>query len=684
MILSRLRNSLRHLIKNRTHAWLNIFGLSVGMACFAIIGMWVEQQLSFDRMHEKAKRILQVNAVVTSEAGIYKQAITPAPLARALMNDLPEVEGSLRVDVSGAVVKSEDQQFVEQGILATDPSFFDFFDFRLLEGNPATALSEPYSVVISEQMAKKYFGDEDPMNHSLRIFQYDPEGNGAEYKITGIIQDCPVHSHLRYSLLISFKTIEVAEPESLTAEGWRNNEYYTYVLLKPVASQSTVEAKFPSFLKKYLGSEMGKQSIRYQYFLTPLTEIHFATDVKYQMQPGTGKTYIMMFSAVALIVLILACINYISLSTAYSTDQFKEVGVRKVLGASKGQLALQYLFDSWLLAVVAMIASIAWIELSKSTFENIFGIQLTALYTFSNLCMLFGVASLAGIISGIYPALILSSFHTIGILKGQFHKGSFGVVMRKGLVVLQYSITISLIIGILVVRRQLHYLESKDLGFQQENLLVLASNGSPEVIPGYAGFANELKSLPGVAGIARSNTSIGGGLDRSSGLIENAEGNRIGISVYTARVDHDYLDTYKIPLLAGRNFIPGNAPDSSGGYIINEAATRFSGYRHPQDAVGQFFSVDGRDGVVIGVVKDFHYADLHEKIEPAALYLLNGYFSRITVRMDGEADKMSIFIANAWKKHYPESVVDFTFLDDRLQQSYKAEHRFSSIFFIFS
>lgn len=684
MIRRLLRSSLRQLLKNRIHTWLNILGLSVGLACFAIIAMWVEQQLSFDRMHQNAKRIFQVNALVTDDAGIYKQAITPAPLAGALVNDLPEVEGTLRIDVSGAVVKSEDQQFVEQGILATDPSFFDFFDFKLLKGNPATALSEPYTVVISEQTAKKYFGDRDPINQSLRILQYDPEGNGAEYKITGIIEEGPVHSHFDYSMLISFKTIEVAEPESLTDEGWRNNEYYTYILLKPLALPSILEAKFPSFLKKYLGSEMGKQNISYQYFLTPLTEIHFATDVKYQIQPGTSKTYIMMFSAIGVIVLILACINYISLSTAYSSDRFKEVGVRKALGASKSQLALQYLVESWLLAVMAMIVSIAWIELSKSTFENIFGLQLTGLYTFSSLCILFGVASLAGIISGIYPALILSSFHTINILKGQFSKGSSGVVMRKGLVVLQYSITIILITGILVVRKQLHYVESKDLGFEQQNLLVLASNGSPEIIPGFAGFANELKSLPGIAGVARSNTSIGGGLDKSSGLAESAEGNRIGISVYTARIDHDYLNTYQMSLLAGRNFIPGNASDSSRGYIINEAAARFCGYREPKDAVGRFFSVDGREGEVVGVVQDFHYADLHDNIEPAALYLLDGYFSRITVRMNGAADKTSVLIANTWKKHYPESVVDFTFLDDRLQQSYKAEDRFSRIFFIFS
>ena len=216
MILSFLRTSLRHLVRNRTYASLNILGLSVGLACFAIIGMWVEQQLSFDRMHEKAGRIYQVNATVSEETGTFSRATTPAPLASAMLNDLPEIDRALRMDVSDAVVKSEAEQFVEKGILAADPSFFDFFDFRLLKGDPATALSEPYSVVVSEHIAKKYFGDRDPVNESLRIFQYDPEGNGADFKITGIIEDGPVNTHFGYSMIISFSTIEVAEPESLT------------------------------------------------------------------------------------------------------------------------------------------------------------------------------------------------------------------------------------------------------------------------------------------------------------------------------------------------------------------------------------------------------------------------------------------------------------------------------------
>ena len=686
MLSSFVRTALRHLRRNRTYATLNILGLSVGLSCFTIIGLWVEQQFSFDTMHKKAKRIYQVNAKVFDGTSEFSQAITPAPLALALRSGMPEIDQTLRIDVSDAVVKSDTEQFVEDGIIAADASFFQFFDFKLLKGNPATALSEPYSIVISEKMAKKYFADRDPLNEFLKIFQYDPDGKGAEYKITGIIEDCPENSHFEYSMLVSFKTVEVAEPESITEAGWLNNEYYTYVMLRELTSASSLEAKFPALLKKYLGDEIGTQKIRYEYFLTPLTGIHFRTDIKYQIKPGNSLGYLAIFSAIGMIVLILACINYVSLSNAYAIDQFSNVGIRKILGASIRHVVYLYLTESWLLGVIAMIASLVWIELSKPLFESIFGVKLTGLYTFSSLVTIFSVASLAGIVSGIYPSLVLSSVSPVKIAKGQLSKEWRGASTQKVLVVLQYSMTIVLITGILVVRKQLHYIEEKDLGFAKNNLLVLATNGSPEVIPGYDGFANELAALPGVSAIARSNTGIGGGLDRSPCVAETSEGKRVNVHVFTARIDHNYVETYKMSLIAGRNFIPGSASDSARGYIINEAAAQAYGFQNSQDAIGRFFSVDGRDGEVVGVVRDFHYASLREKIEPAALFILNGYFSRITVRMDGNADqhRTALAITNTWRKHFPESVVDLSFVDNRLESSYRSEDRFAKTFLIFS
>ncbi|HTF20269.1 MAG TPA: ABC transporter permease [Chryseolinea sp.] len=683
MIRSFLRTALRHLFKNRLYAGLNILGLSVGLACFAIIGMWAQRHFSFDRMHMKGRRIYQVNTTVFNEVVSLKQAITPAPLAHALVNDLPEIENTVRIDPSGSVVQAGTQQYVEEGIIATDPSFFQFFDFKLLKGNSAVALSEPYSVVISEHVAKKYFGDSDPINQSLRIFQYDPQGNGADYKVTGIIENCPSNSHFTYSMLVSFKTIEVAEPESLTQEGWRNNEYYTYVMLKPLTPVHSLESKLPSFFEKYVGKEADGQ--KSNYFLTPLAEIHFSSDVKYPIQAGVSKAYIITLSAIGMIVLVLACFNYVSLATAYSLDQFTEVGIRKTLGASRRQVALQYLTESWLIAIIAMVASIGLIELAKPAFESIFGMELVGLYDPITLLTLFGVASLAGVLSGIYPSLMLSSFKTIEIVKGQFGKGTSGTRLRKSLVVVQYTTTIVLITGIITMTRQLNYIRNKDLGFRQDDLLLLATNGSPEVMPGYQGFANEVLSSPGMVGVARSNSGIGGGgLDRSLASIETAEGAHAEVNIFTLGIDHQYISTYEMGLVAGRSFIPGNASDSTRGYVINEAAVRAYGYRDASDALGKFFSLQGRDGEIIGVVKDFHFATMRERIEPVAMFLLNGYFSRITVRMNDDIAGNTLLLTNLWKKHFPGSVVDFSFLEDRLQGAYRTEDRFSKTFLVFS
>lgn len=686
MLSSFLRAGLRHLLRNRAYTGLNILGLSAGLACFAIIGMWMKQQLSFDRMHAHGDRIFQVDATVLDERSQYDQAITPAPLTHALANGLPEIENTLRIDVNEAVVRSGTQQFVEGGIIATDASFFDFFDFKLIKGDPLTALAEPYSVVVSERTAKKYFGDRDPLNESLRIFQYDPDGNGAEYKITGVIEDCPANSHFDYSMLISFKTIEVAEPETMGDAGWRNSEYYSYVMLKPMASPSGTEAKFPAVLRNYSASQAASRKAEYNYFLTPLSDIHFSTDIKHQIQAGTSMAHLLIFGAIGMIVLLLACINYVSLATASSIDEFSKVGIRKILGASNRQVVIQYLVESWLIAVVAVIVSLVWIELGTPVFEDIFAANLTGLYTPGSLLTLFGIGSLTGIVSGIYPSLVLSSFSAIRISKGQLSRGLSGIRTRKALVVLQYSITMVLVTGILVVRKQLDYIATKDLGFTKDNLVVFATNGSPEVIPGYDAFANEVMTIPGVSAIARSNTGIGGGLDTTPAMAETIEGKRFSTNVFTARIDHHYVDTYQMGLISGRNFIPGDASDSSRGYLINEAAARAYGYADPQDAIGRFFSIGKRAGEVIGVVRDFHYAALREKIEPAALYLLNGYFSRITIRVDGKADhnRTLAAITHTWKKHFPETVADFSFLADRLEGSYRAEDRFSKTFFIFS
>src|SRR6266850_5635951 len=431
MLKSYLTSALRHLVKHKTYTILNAIGLSVGLACFTLIGLWVKDELSYDRFHPKADRIYRVGGIFTDESGKFDQAVTPPPLAQALTNDFPEVEDVVRLDLNDATVRVGDKQFIEDEIILTDPSFFRMFSFELKAGDPHTALNDPYAIILSESMARKYFGDADPLGELIRLFLYDPDGMGKEYKVTGVIEDCPSNSQFHYNFLVSFKTLEVNDPEVLKEYGWYNNSYYTYLLLKSGKSPRQLESKFPKFLEKYMGVHNKEWKVRYEYFLQPLTDVHLQSHLRYEIKETSSSSYVVIFATIGMMVLLLASINYVNLSTAFSSNRFKEVGMRKVMGAMKKQLVGQYLTESWLLAMFSLALAFAWIELSRPLFESLTGKPVVGLYTPSTLILLIGIATLVGLFSGLYPSLLLSSFQPANILKGQLKTGPSGVWLRK-------------------------------------------------------------------------------------------------------------------------------------------------------------------------------------------------------------------------------------------------------------
>ncbi len=682
MIGSFFTSAIRHLLKNSSYTLLNIGGLSIGLACFTLIGLWVKDEVSYDLFHNKADRIYRIAGTFTDESGQFDQAVTCIPLAPALVNDLPEVENALRIDTNDAIVKQGDKQFSENYILGVDPSFFDLFSFKLLKGNAATALAEPYNIILSESMAKKYFGEKDPLGESLRIFQYDPDGQGAEFKVTGVIEDCPHNSHFRYNFLFSLKTIEAVNPNAFGYDGWFNNSYYTYVLLKPEASPEQLKTKLSTFLEKYIGNDMKKNKVYWSYFLQPLSDIHLKSQLRYEIMATSSIAYVTVFGTIGFIVLLLACINYINLTTAYAGDRFKEVGVRKVMGAYKNQLVGQYLIESWILALSSLAISVAWIELARPLFESLTGKEVMGLYRVQTVFALVTIASGVGLLSGIYPSLVLSSFKTVNVLKGQFTSGTTGVWLRKSLVVFQYSITIVLIVSILVTQMQLRFIRQKDLGYNEENLLILSVNGSREVNRGYQAFKNALLTNPSITGMATSSSMIAGGLGNSIATIEDASGKKINGTIFMNGVDGDYLETFGMKLIAGRNFVKGSRADSLG-FIVNETTTRSYGYRDPADAIGKELAFGEQKGQIIGVVSDFHYNTLHKKIEPTTMHLWRGGFSRIAVRMNDVTQGVDV-VTEAWKKHFPNSVLEYSFAEERIESLYQSEQRFSKIFAIFA
>lgn len=682
MIINSATIAFRHLKKNKQYTLLNVFGLSVGLACFILIGLWVKTELSFDRFHANANRIFRVGSTLMDETAGTQQAVTGPPLAIAMMKDFPEVSDAVRIDPSDATVRIDGHTFVEDNILVTESSFFNIFDFRLLKGDRKTALSEPYSIVLSESLAKKYFLDSDPVGKLIRVFRYDPDGTGSEFKVTGVIEDAPHNSHITYHALISFKTWETVRPEINGPGGWFNNVVHTYVLLNKDASADALEAKLHTLVTSYM-SDGGYGKPAQRFFLQKITDIHLFSRLMFDFGPNGSMTHVIIFGSVGLVVLLLAGINYVNLATAYATQRYKEIGIQKVMGARQRQLVLQYLVEAWILCMLSLLIAICWVELARPLFQSMTGSDIFGLYEWQTVITIFGLATFVGIAAGFYPSVMLSNFHAINMMKGG-HGGLSGVLVRKILVVAQYSLTTILIVGIVVIQFQLKYVRERDLGFDQEQIVVFGVHGSPEVLTGYDVFANELMRSNKVSGVTRSNTTMGGGLGNSLAYVQNADGKHVSTTAYRLRIDHAYLDVYGIHLVAGRGLIPGNPADSSGAFIVNETMTKQMGFRYPAEALDRPLELDGIKGKIIGVTKDFHYDGLHQKIEPMCMWLLRVGYSRISIRIKGDLQESFSDVTAMWKAHFPNSPMQYRFMEDSLSGEYESDKRFSKVFLVFS
>ena len=683
MLKNYITSALRYLLKNKGYTLLNILGLSIGLACFTMIGLWVQHELSYDQFHSKADRIYRITGVFLDGTERSPQAVTPIPLHRALLNDYPEVEEAVIIENNDAIIKQGDKQFLEDYLLMANPAFLNVFDYQLISGDKTTALNEPYSIILSENLAKKYFGDENPIGKTILAYLYDPDGKGATYTVTGVIKNCPINSHIKYKALLSYSTLESRMSATMLNE-WYNNGYYTYVQLREGADAKELESKFPAMLQKYLGDEMKQSGLGYEYFIMPMTDIYLHSTTPYELRSMSSINNVIIFGTIGLIVLALACINYVNMATAFASKRLRDVGMRKVMGAQRTQLIGQYLSEACVLTFFSLLLAFVWIELSRPLFESLTGKPILNLYATTTMLTLIGIAMVTGIASGLYPSIMLSSLRPASILKGQLKSGTMGVIMRKSLVVAQFSITILLVIGIFVVQNQLSFIQNQDLGFNDEGLLMMRVNGSNEVYQNFEGFKNASLQLQGVKGMARTNTSLSGGLNNSPATIKNARGDESNITVYKVRTDFEYLDVYQMNLLAGRFFVKDNRADSSRGFIINETLAKSYGYNNLEDVIGQKFHFQGRDGEIIGIVKDFHYNSLQYSIEPACLYLLRGGYSQIAVRLEGDIPKLREQMAQLWQQYFPNTIVDANMAEDGVQDQYLQEQRFSKIFMIFS
>jgi putative ABC transport system permease protein len=684
MIRNYLKQVWRSLVKNKTYSVLNIVGLAVGLTCFALIALWVNDELSYDKFNANYNRIVRLTGIEKRDAGISESAVSSAPMAKALKSDYAEIENTVRFDMHEELVMHNGQQILQPGILLTDPSIFDIFSYSLTSGNVHLALNEPYSIILTQSTAKKYFGSSDPMGKTLIIYMKDSTGRGASYTVTGIMPDPPKNAHFTFSMLGSFKTVEVANPDVLTVDGWGDASFYTYLLLRKGVDHTAFSNKISQFYGKYIGERFEVWRPIYFYKLQPLRDIHLRSNLQYELAANGNAKQVYIFSTIAIFILLLAAINYTNLATARSVNRAKEVGIKKVVGAGKRQLLLQYLFESVFTAILALALSLVLAVLLQPFFYKLTGKDLSLFSSPLLLAFLFGVTVFLGFISGIYPAIILSGFKPIGILKGAFRSSSRGIVLRKTLVVSQFVITIILVTGIIIINSQMSYIKHKDLGYDKNGLVFLRVHGNTDVINGYNAFKNEVLSNPLVSGATVSNTLLGS-LGSGGSETVDANGNPLQVNTSRLRVDADYLPVHGLKLVAGKNFGIHAGTDSIRPVILNENAIKQFGWKDAETAIGKSFKMGGQPGKVTGVVKDFHFSTLQHLITPLVIFPSQDRFSRITLKVDvSKLPETTAWLEKTWKKHFPSALLDYSFSENVFEEQYREERKFSAIFLYFS
>jgi putative ABC transport system permease protein len=684
MFHSSHKYSLRVLNRQKGYFMINTVGLSLGIACSLIIALFIMHELSFDQFHEKKDRIYRL--VVTGIIGDRQlnYAITSAPVGPTLLREFPEVEDFTRINIPAApIIKYLDKKYIEDGFIESDSSFFNIFSIPLLRGNIKTVLTESHTLVISQSTARRLFGEADPMDQLIQVGK-----DRILYRVTGIMADIPENSHFDATMVGSF----VTNPES-RAEYWGNNNFATYILLKDNVNPVEVNAKMPDLIRRYMG-ELAQKSLgitvdefigtyKYNIHLQPIGEIHFNPSLiqVHPMKPAVNPKYMHIFGSIAILIIIIAAINFMNLSTAQASKRAKEVGIKKVSGSSKGMLVRQFLTESILLAFVSLALAVILIENTLPFFNNLLGakLQLNLLSDWYMIPALLLLSILVGLLAGIYPAFYLSSFNPALVLKGRIRDSFRHGRLRSILVILQFSISIILIVGTLIMVRQIRFMLRKDLGFNTEQLMVITRAES--VGNHVKAFKDALKRIPEVV-MATSSTAVPG--HSESGKTYTVEGTAGKVMDFKINyVDNDFFETYGIKLDSGRTFDASFSADYYAG-VINESAIKELSLEDPfaTRLVDAFEKVS-----VVGIVQNFHFESLHSRINPYIFRLkddstLYGYFS---IRLSPAANAKTIReIEKVWNAFAPDDPIQFFFMDEDFAQKYKEERQNAQLSVIFS
>jgi putative ABC transport system permease protein len=655
---------------------INIMGLAVGMTACLLIFIYVKFELSYDKFNTNFDQLYRLNSDIRTPSDILHWSSASAPMGPALQADYPEVKAVARVFGNSYLVESKNRKFQENNIIFSDPALFNVFTFPFTQGNVTTALHDPFSIVLTETSAKKYFGQEDALGKTLLLDGKYP------VKITGVMRDVPLNSHFTFDMVISAATIE--KLKLVNMKEWGNFSNFTYLLLPKGFNAAQLEAKLPAFLIHHISADLRRKGYNYALFLEPLKNIYMDTLRGAPVNGNLSNVYI--FSLIAVFILLIACINFINLTTARAAERAKEVGIRKVLGAIKNQLAVQFLSESVAICLIAFGLSVLMSVLLLPLFNQLAGKTIsTGLFEHGDVIILLVMALIIGAVAGIYPAMVLTNFKITSILKGKFSTSVKGILLRKGLVVVQFTISIVLIVGTLVVYRQLKYMRDQSLGFKKDQMLVLDFGGDSLVQSNREAIKNELRRVNGVLAVAGSATTPGNGNAIAYSEAENNKGEMSTLNLNLYDVDYDFIPEYGIKLVAGRAFRRDFGTDSTQAFVLNQAAVKQLGYTMANDAIGRKFSQWGRKGSIIGVVQDFHFQSLQQQVKPLCFRINPHNIGLFTLRLQGGGIPATIQAIEAkWKQLAPQRPLSYSFLDKNFDKQYAAEDRFGQLFFYFA
>lgn len=687
MLRNYLKIAIRNMKRHKGYSLINIFGLALGMACCILILLYVTDELSYDNFHEKADRIYRVNAISSIGVTTRYYATVPPALAQGLADSIPEIEAFVRaMDINSLRGRYKNNSIEIEECFFVDSAFFNIFTHEFVEGSPESALENPDSFVITEETAHRIFGDESPMGKSIDL------GRSRVIQVTGVIKNVPSNSHFRFNglLPLSFIRDESGSPRDFSDIAYFC-EWYAYLLLRESVSVSDVERKITETAEEKWGELLREKGTTRQYPVQRIRDLHLRSYCEYEYgSPGDINT-VYLFSAIALLVLFIACFNFINLSTARSASRAREVGMRKVLGSHKSQLIKQFLSESIVISIIGLLLGILLVILALPTFNGLAGKEFNSAQLMSSTVLLglLGIIIVTGIIAGSFPAFILSAFDPVIVLKGKLSSASKNSSLRKILVVVQFSISVFMIIGILIIIRQLDYIKNRNLGFNKEQMVVMPFFGNrrdEETAGRFDALRNKISQNPSVVSASFSIDVPGGDMGFDAFLPEGKSSEET-LRAMRYWVGYNFVKTYGMEIIKGRDFSQSFSTDANQALIINEKAATVLGWG--DDVLGKQLvnvSRDNRPGTIVGVVKDFHSASMRMEISPVVIALEPRFFGRISVRLRPEnvPDTLS-FLENTLREIYPEREFDFSyyFIDDDFRSKYPEEEKIREIYLTF-